>query len=91
MHGVVVLDLLPTDAGKLSLITRTVIKCTDFTVKLKQCIQLRLIKAAACHALAREIHLQQFVLEEKYCCWLQQLIFSLHALMLVSVVKNPCT
>lgn len=88
--GVVVPDSLPADAGKLSLITRTVIKCTDFAVKQKQCIQLRLIKAAAYHALAREIHLQQFVTEEKYCYWLQRLIFSLCALTLVSVVKNPC-
>ena len=33
--GVVVPDSLPADAGKLSLITRTVIKCADFAVKLK--------------------------------------------------------
>lgn len=63
--GVVVPDSLPADAGKLSLITHTVIKCTDFTVKLKQCIQLRLIKSTAYHALASEIHFQQFVTEEK--------------------------
>ena len=86
--GVVGPASVPADAGKLSLITRTVIKCADFTVKQKQCIQLRLIKAAAYHALACEIHLQQFVMEEKYCCLLRRLIFSLCALTLVSVVKK---
>lgn len=64
--GVVVLDSLPADAGKLSFITQTVIKCTNFAIKLKQCIQLCLIKAAAHHALACEIHLLQFVPEEKW-------------------------
>lgn len=90
--GAVVPDSLPADAEKLSLITRAVIKCTDFAVKQKQCIQLRLIKAAAYHALARGIHLQQFVPVEKYCYWLQRLIssLSLSALTFVSVAKNPC-
>lgn len=32
--AVVVLYSLPADTGKLSLITQTVIKCTDFPVKI---------------------------------------------------------
>lgn len=56
-------DSIPTEAGKLSLITQTVIKRGEFAVKPKQCIQLRLIKPVEL-AFACEIHSKEFVMEE---------------------------
>lgn len=77
-------DSRPADAGKLPLINRAVIKCTSAAVEQKQCIPLRPITAAADHAPASGIYLQQFAMEEKYCYWLLLINFSLSELRRVS-------
>lgn len=61
--GVVVPDSIPAEAGKLSLITQTVMKHIDFAIKPKQCIQLRLIKPVY-HAFPCEIHSKEFVTDK---------------------------
>lgn len=83
---VVVQRSLPTDAGKLTLITGTVIKCGDFAVKQSNAF------GSSNKVLRRLCTCQWFIcsslFQEKYCYWLHQLIVSISALTRVCVVKK---